>query len=65
MSQSNRVSGALLQGLRRVTVVSTVLYGWLGIGIAIYAYQRQLWYLMVPAMMMPVLQTMMMEYIDG
>jgi len=65
MSQSNRVSGALLQGLRRVTLVSTVLYGWLGIGIAIYAYQRQLWYLIVPAMMLPIVQTMMVEYIDG
>jgi len=65
MSQSNRVSGALLQGLRRLTLVSTVLYGWLGIGIAIYAYQRQLWYLIVPAMMLPIVQTMMVEYIDG
>ena len=65
MSQSNRVSGALLRGLRRVTLVSTVLYGWLGIGIAIYAYQRQLWYLIVPAMMLPIVQTMMVEYLDG
>jgi len=65
MSQSNRVSGALLQGLQRVTLVSTVLYGWLGIGIAIYAYQRQLWYLIVPAMMLPIVQTMMVKYIDG
>jgi len=65
MSQSNPVSGALLQGLRRVTLVSTVLYGWLGIGIAIYAYQRQLWYLIVPAMMLPIVQTMMVEYLDG
>lgn len=65
MSTSNRVFGTLLQGLRRLTLVSTVLYGWLGIGIAIYAYQRQLWYLMVPAMMMPIIQTMMVEYIDG
>jgi hypothetical protein len=46
-------------------LVSTVLYGWLGIGIAIYAYQRQLWYLIVPAMMMPIFQTMMVEYLDG
>lgn len=65
MSQSNRVSNTLLRGLRRVTMVSTVLYGWLGIGIAIYAYQRQLWYLMVPAMMMPIFQTMMVEFLDG
>jgi len=65
MSQSNRVSRALLRGLQRVTLVSTVLYGWLGIGIAIYAYQRELWYLIVPAMMMPIFQTMMVEYIDG
>ena len=65
MSTSNRVFGTLLQGLRRLTLVSTVLYGWLGIGIAIYAYQRQLWYLMVPAMIMPIIQTMMVEYIDG
>jgi predicted metal-binding membrane protein len=65
MSQSNRVSGALLRGLRRVTLASTVFYGWLGIGLAVYAYQRQLWYLFVPAMMMPIIQTMMVEYIDG
>lgn len=65
MSTSNRVSGTLLQGLRRVTLVSSALYGWFGIGLAIYAYQRQLWYLMVPAMMMPIIQTMMVEYIDG
>ena len=65
MSQSNPVSGVLLRGLRRVTLVSTVLYSWLGIGIAIYAYQRQLWYLIVLAMMLPIVQTMMVEYIDG
>ena len=65
MSQSNRVSGALLRGLRRVTMASTVFYGWLGIGLAIYGYQRQLWYMFVPALMLPIIQTMMVEYIDG
>jgi len=46
-------------------MASTVFYGWLGIGLAVYGYQRQLWYMFVPALMLPIIQTMMVEYIDG
>lgn len=65
MTQSNRVLDTQPQGLRRVIMVSSALYGWLAVGIAIYAYQRQLWYLMPVAFILPVIQTTVVEYLHG